>query len=308
MNSKIENRLSMYRTVISVCDKAAPQIQTVAALWTNYQAFKSLVDEFDALIQLQIKKTKGIAADKNDAREKLIELIQHIAAVVKSYAAESGNSELYAAVHYSPSSLRKMRDELLYEAANVVRTLADQNAAELPPHGFIPSVLADLVTAIDEYKDKIEDPDEARKMRKVYTREIKALDFRLRKLLNERIDNGVRALGVTQPMIAKRYAAARVIYDYSSGRKKEISESDLPATLSGTITDGDGMPVPDVLIRIEGTTINTQTDEEGEYLIEVTPGVHNIIATMSGYNEARENNINFAAGDDIVKDFILSSV
>jgi len=307
MNSKIENRLSMYRTVESVCDKVGTQIQTVPALWTNYQLFKTTIVELDDMVQLQIKKIKGITADKNTSREKLIELMQNISVVVKAYAAEIGNSELYNAVHYSPSSLRRMRDETLYEAANIVRTLADANVAELPPYGFIPSVLVDLGAAIDDYKDKIEDPDEARKMRKVYTRAINDIDKRLRKLLYERIDNGISALGVTNPLIAKRYKSARVIYDYSSGKKKAVVENELIAMLSGTITDTEGLPVSDVTVRIDTTTINTLTDADGEYLLEVPAGTYNLIVSMEGYNETRENNLKIASGDDLVKDFTIEA-
>ena len=43
-------------------------------------------------------------------------------------------------------------------------------------------------------------------------------------------------------------------------------------TISGTVTDQDGLPLPGVNIVVEGTTTGTQTDFDGNYSIQATPG------------------------------------
>lgn len=306
MNAKIENRLSMYRTVVSVCDKASAEIQTVPALWTNYQDFRNLVTELDEMIQLQMKNIGGITVDKQESRDALVTLMLNVSVIIKAYAADTGDSELYAAAHYTPSQLRRMRDEAMYLASEIIHDLTDANAANLPPYGYVPAMLTDLAAAIADYKDRIEDPDEARKMRKVYTRNIRRIDKRIRRMLARRIDNGMKALGITEPMIAEKYQSARVIYDYSSGRKKEqIEEGLAKAAFSGVVTDGDGLAVVDAIVRIDGTTINTLTDSDGEYLLEVPAGTFNIIVSKDGYSEVRDNDVEILAGETLEKDFTI---
>lgn len=43
-------------------------------------------------------------------------------------------------------------------------------------------------------------------------------------------------------------------------------------TVSGTVTDGEGMPLPGVNVTVKGTTSGTQTDFEGMYTVEVSTG------------------------------------
>lgn len=43
-------------------------------------------------------------------------------------------------------------------------------------------------------------------------------------------------------------------------------------TVSGTVTDQDGLPLPGVNIVVEGTTTGTQTDFDGNYSISASEG------------------------------------
>ncbi|MEQ8419798.1 MAG: carboxypeptidase-like regulatory domain-containing protein, partial [Arenibacter algicola] len=43
-------------------------------------------------------------------------------------------------------------------------------------------------------------------------------------------------------------------------------------TISGTVTDQDGLPLPGVNILVEGTTTGTQTDFDGLYSIDASVG------------------------------------
>ena len=43
-------------------------------------------------------------------------------------------------------------------------------------------------------------------------------------------------------------------------------------TISGTVTDQDGLPLPGVNILVEGTTNGTQTDFDGNYIIQANEG------------------------------------
>ncbi|UII74935.1 SusC/RagA family TonB-linked outer membrane protein [Flagellimonas sp. HMM57] len=57
-------------------------------------------------------------------------------------------------------------------------------------------------------------------------------------------------------------------------------------TISGTVTDADGLPLPGVNIVVEGTTNGTQTDFDGNYTIMASTG-QTLLFTYIGQKEAR---------------------
>ncbi|TNF70513.1 MAG: SusC/RagA family TonB-linked outer membrane protein [Bacteroidetes bacterium] len=66
-------------------------------------------------------------------------------------------------------------------------------------------------------------------------------------------------------------------------------------TISGTVTDQDGLPLPGVNIVVEGTTTGTQTDFDGNYQIQASPG-QVLLFTYIGQKDER---VTVGAGDVI---------
>ncbi len=66
-------------------------------------------------------------------------------------------------------------------------------------------------------------------------------------------------------------------------------------TISGTVTDQDGLPLPGVNIVVEGTTTGTQTDFDGNYQIQASPG-QVLLFTYIGQRDERRT---VGAGDVI---------
>lgn len=55
-------------------------------------------------------------------------------------------------------------------------------------------------------------------------------------------------------------------------------------SLSGTVTDSAGAPLPDVNVKIKGSYLGTPTDLEGKYLIKgITPGEYTVQVSSIGY-------------------------
>lgn len=306
MNTKLENRLTMYRTVIDACDEAEAQLQGVPALWNNYQLFKATVDEFDVVVSMQIRNLEGLTTNKTESRERLISKVMVLSGMLKSFADESEDADLFATVDYTPSSMRKMRDRVLYDAALLVRTTTEAHFADLAPYGIKAADLNEFSGAMDDFASKMDEPEKARKLRKAYTSKLKDLDQRARKLLGRRIDTAIRTIFVTDPMFLSKYMNARSIYDYGSGRKKNEGVDYIPAILSGRVCEPDGTVIVDALVSVEGTSVSVFTDDEGEYLIDtIAPGKYNVVVSAEGFADTRENDLVFASGDDIGRDFVL---
>ena len=71
-------------------------------------------------------------------------------------------------------------------------------------------------------------------------------------------------------------------------------------TVSGTVTDESGLPIPGVNIFIKGTTTGTQTDFDGKFQIEASPEqvlVFSYIGMQTREAAATSTTINMALAD-----------
>ena len=82
--------------------------------------------------------------------------------------------------------------------------------------------------------------------------------------------------------------------------------------LSGTVTDRHGIPLPQVTIAVENTTIGTYTDDNGRYSLPVTPGKYTLVVSFIGYqtskrtlNLQQDKKVNFILEENSV---VLNSV
>ncbi|MFN7675229.1 carboxypeptidase-like regulatory domain-containing protein, partial [Flavobacterium sp.] len=70
---------------------------------------------------------------------------------------------------------------------------------------------------------------------------------------------------------------ALLIISFSFGQSK--------GTIKGIITDkeANNAPLPFANATIKGTSINTTTNEKGEYILKIEPGVYKIEFSFIGY-------------------------
>ncbi|MBT8235631.1 MAG: carboxypeptidase-like regulatory domain-containing protein, partial [Bacteroidia bacterium] len=66
-------------------------------------------------------------------------------------------------------------------------------------------------------------------------------------------------------------------------------------TVSGTVTDQDGLPLPGVNIVVEGTTSGTQTDYDGNYAIQASEGQ----TLLFSYIGQRDVRVSVGAGNTV---------
>ncbi len=78
-------------------------------------------------------------------------------------------------------------------------------------------------------------------------------------------------------------------------------------TLRGTVTDDQGEALISATVVIEGTTIGTVTDFDGNYALDLDPGTHTIVVSYVGYTtqtqivnvqQGRDEQLNFELGED----------
>lgn len=57
--------------------------------------------------------------------------------------------------------------------------------------------------------------------------------------------------------------------------------------LSGTVTDGQGTPLPWATVAVENSASGTYTDDHGRYILHIQPGKQTIVASSIGYQTIR---------------------
>lgn len=77
------------------------------------------------------------------------------------------------------------------------------------------------------------------------------------------------------------------------------------ATLQGRVTDGEGQPIPNVAIEIEGSNITTITNQDGEYRIFDLPPDKYILRAMLDSYQTQAAEITVGAGQTVTKNMVL---
>src|SRR3989449_7042444 len=75
-------------------------------------------------------------------------------------------------------------------------------------------------------------------------------------------------------------------------------------SVAGTVADTDGSPIGDVQIRATGTPVQTVTDANGQYAIELPVGTWTITAKKFGY-QSGQGTATVTEGGTTTLDFIL---
>ncbi len=80
-----------------------------------------------------------------------------------------------------------------------------------------------------------------------------------------------------------------------------ISMAFAQRTISGTVTDESGSPLPFANVFVEGTTVGTTTDIDGNYTLKVPEGATTIVVAYTGYGDMK-----LALGDSNALDFTMA--
>lgn len=78
--------------------------------------------------------------------------------------------------------------------------------------------------------------------------------------------------------------------------------------VKGLVTNGNGEPVLDADIVIEGIPHNITTSNKGEYWRLLLPGVYNIYASAYGYQRSESERVEVAKGSTTIHNFVLKAL
>lgn len=217
MTDRQENKLSMYATVIEVCNANN-------AVWSGLPAFANALTNFsntvDAISNTRITQETiltGIAQDKAALREAMARLAERVGNAVVAYASVTNNNALRNKVSYSYSELIRGRDTISADRCRVIYTEATAIVGDLADYGVDAALLTELDAAIVAYTQIITSPRAALTTRKTSTAELKNLFKQADEVLKNQMDTLAKMFRDTAPTFYSNYLNARIIVDLRGG-------------------------------------------------------------------------------------------
>lgn len=229
MNDRQENKLSMAKAVKIILDNNATIVSSIVAFAAASTTLGNNIDAIDGITQLQVKKIKGKAIDKETAGDIAIKAAIELTGPTQAYAKATGNNDLFEEMNYFPSNLKKLRDTVLVSTLTLIRDTVQDNLANLADYGITAAMITALTNAISGYNSLVGTPRAAisdkSSATKALTVEFKKLDATLAQL-----DGLAEAKRNTEPDFYNSYKSARIIVDNigSGGGDPKDGKTDKP--------------------------------------------------------------------------------
>ena len=217
MNTKLENRISMYYKVIEFFSNHLTTLDPRSpALNTNVGTFSTQVGELDTLIQTADENTSGYATQKQNNRSAMQELALTISGALYAYGKINNDEPLAAKAYATKSGLNGKRDTDVLYTCERLQQLANDNAANIADMGIDATKLTAFDTAVAAFKDTIQDPADRRSEGKAAFQEAERKVDEIDDTLAI-TDALMLALSADFSQLYDQYRADRLIDDNASG-------------------------------------------------------------------------------------------
>ena len=220
MEKRFENKLIMLKAVLSLLQQNQSLWQTNAPLNAAYNELRSYVARIEQAKQDISQTQAGLAIQKQNLQEDLIEKAFELASMLFAFAGRTNNTVMKAKVDFPISQLKMLRDGELGTTCRNILTLRQGNEGPLVEYGVTDEKVNTLTDLINRYEQELPNI-------RVTVSERKAINENLKTLLNEamdiaskQIDRLMVGLKTTQPGFYASYSNARKIVDYGTRYEK----------------------------------------------------------------------------------------
>lgn len=225
MNKINENKLSMFHTVLSVCEKYKAQ-------WTPVLGYANAHGELVVNVQSIVDASKvqetnmtGAALDKRFKRDAMTAKTVEVARAVYAYAEDIGDLVLREKMNLAPHDVNRKRDSVVGALCQGVNDVATALIASLGDYGLVVADCTALQAAIDAYAAVVSAPRTATGVRKGATAEINQLVKDSMKILNNRMDKLMPEFETSAPEFFQEYFDARIIVDNGGTQQQPEAEA-----------------------------------------------------------------------------------
>jgi broad-specificity NMP kinase len=222
MTTNQENKLTMCRAVITYLNQHETMLNGLPHFTECFTQLKDLVNQIEENKKNQETQITGITKQKNEWRDKLIELAGEIANKVKVYAIFAKNTILKEEVDYKDTDLRKVANNVLKDRAQIIYDKALENMAQLADYRVNQELLDNLAEAIQKFTDAMPNTRVSQVSKKGTTINLKNAFAEIDDLLKQRLDGLLLILKKDEAQFYTGYSNARIIIDLKGrGKNKE---------------------------------------------------------------------------------------
>lgn len=218
MRKKIENRLNMYQSVISVCNDHVSVWEGIPGFVEAFTAFKNTYETVNVTAQQQASKTVGVSAGKYGKLNTLIDSIIVVHGTLKLHGTVINDTSLIARNKLNASLLKSLSMQQLLIHLDTLIVDINNHGTFLGVYGVDEATLDATLGAIDEARNVMNSPRKAIIERKLQTKMLEQFVKEMDDLLKTNLDTLVRVHKKSNPTFFDLYWNARVIID--SGVKK----------------------------------------------------------------------------------------
>lgn len=217
MNDTQEDKLGMYFSVVSTCEKNAAVWQGLPAFVAAFGEFSEHVDAIRDTAEGQQTGIAGNTREKNRARKALADKAYPLGTAIQAWALVSGNGGIADRVHFAYSDYFYLRDTEAETRARIILAEGTTHLADLADYGVTQAKLDALSDAADAYHAALTAPRSAITDRSAATAALLEYFAAADKVLKERMDKLVPILASDTPKFGTDYANARIIVDSGGG-------------------------------------------------------------------------------------------
>ncbi len=301
-----ENHLSMFKTVDIATENHATVIDAILPLKSARTELKQIIVNLGNAVQKQSTNISGYTEEKKQRRQKMTDQTFVVGQLVSAFAIAKNMIALDGDVNYSITTLNRMSDDEVGEICNKVYLKAKEHLADLADYGITTAVLNELKELIDNYNSKTQLNKVTLEQKSEQTKIIAQLIKEGKALLTNSFDKLMLILRNTNPEAYNAYVAARNSMPKRHAKKSngEVTEEEA-GILTGLVSDkADGMPIAGATVKLNGTDYKTETDRDGEYLLDSLPaGTYTVEISILDYQTAKLTDQKVIAGDETIADF-----
>jgi hypothetical protein len=288
MTKRQEDKLGMYKAVLSHNEQNARVVETIPALQGAYTAFKSVVAGITDTMQQQADVVSGYTSEKQQQKATLCTMANEIAATLYAWAVEKDDLVVKAKTKTSLTVLLELREEELIPVCRNYHSLLVEKEAQLADYGITTAGITRFKEAIDNYATALPLPRNKRALKSTFRMRLDELFQKADRILKERIDKLSLPLRKDNPDFADAYKFNRAIVNSATSRT---------ALRILVKEDKTKQALPDVHISIGEIEFTAQTDAKGEALAKPIPqGTYTLSIQKAGWEAQTLSDVRIKQG------------
>ncbi len=224
MNKKQENKLSMYQATEEHLDNTTDIWKANGIFSKSAADYKTEVGNLRKLTAIQSEDITGYALKKEKLEEEVIKCAILIASGLYTYSFVNNDDPLRKSVDVSPSYLRRLRDNEMYDTCLNIYNKGKKNISVLADCGVSEDMVKNLETSLKDFDTIISTPRDMIDTRSTATEQIIEKFEQIDSILKNILDKLIHVYEYSNPEFFTKYQKARIIVDLGVRHTKEVEQ------------------------------------------------------------------------------------